>query len=115
MDDRPGFWSDKVLSAVETITVILLAAGIYSVVIYEVYWIWFGAEATRSARLEAVAKTLNENWKTGLILFVPLFYRTIRQFLERVEKFAGMEARRPETEKAAPIPPERSPQANEEG
>ena len=104
MDETPRLWSNRILGTVETVTVILLAAGVYSVILYEVYWIWLGAEGTRSSRLETVARTFNENWKTGLILFVPLFYRTIRQFLERVEKFAGMEARKPEAQKTAQIP-----------
>jgi hypothetical protein len=36
----------------------------------------------------------NENWKIGLLLLVPLFYRTVRAFLERVEEFMGMKAPR---------------------
>lgn len=39
----------------------------------------------------------------GSLLLIPLFYRTVRAFLERVEKFAGMEAprekRSPESDK----------------
>jgi hypothetical protein len=35
---------------------------------------------------------LSENWKGLLLVLIPLFYRTARTFLERVQKFAGMEA-----------------------
>jgi hypothetical protein len=37
---------------------------------------------------------LNGNWKIGLLLLIPLFFRTVRTFLERAEKFAGIEAPR---------------------
>ena len=119
MDETTGSLTDRILSTVETVTVVLLALGVYSVVIYELWWIWFGAEAgTRASRLEVVAKMLNENWKAELLLLIPLFYRTIRGFLERVEEFAGMKAPRPplKVRPAVPNPhqEERPPQDTQE-
>jgi len=38
-------------------------------------------------------KSLSENWKGLLLLLVPLLYRPVRAFLERVEEAWGMKAR----------------------
>ena len=54
-----------------------------------------------------ILKTITENWKAVLILFlIPLFYRTARRFLERARKFAGIEAEseEPESEEEANNP-----------
>jgi hypothetical protein len=52
------------------------------------------------AENEKILRTITENWKAVLILFlIPLFYRTSRRFLERAKKFAGIEAE-PEEEDA---------------
>ena len=59
-----------------------------------------------SNRIEAALKMLNENWKVGLLILVPLFYRTIRMFLERVRKVWGMEAQQPEAVEEKPNPPQ---------
>jgi hypothetical protein len=48
-----------------------------------------------------ILRTISENWKAVLILFlIPLLYRTIRRFLERAKKFAGIEAEPEEEEEA---------------
>ena len=51
-------------------------------------------------------KMLNENWKVGLLILIPLFYRTIRMFLERVRKAFGMEVQEPEDVEEKPNPPD---------
>jgi hypothetical protein len=61
----------------------------------------------RQQRLADSLKMLNENWKVGLLILVPLFFRTIRAFLERVEKAFGMEApRKPVATSEGTNPPE---------
>ncbi len=56
-------------------------------------WVLKGPEyLSRQSRLQAILTMLSENWKIGLVLLIPLFYRTIRGFLERAEKFAGITA-----------------------
>jgi len=102
---------DGFLSLVETITVVVIAVVIYGVITYEFLWVAYGIELpSRPARLEAALKTFNENWKLGLLLLIPLFFRTIRKFMERVEEVAGMKARAPETQpKEVPNPPQQGP------
>jgi hypothetical protein len=39
-------------------------------------------------------KGLNENWKAGLLLLVPLLYRTARKFLEESEEAGPFRKRR---------------------
>ena len=65
-------------------------------------------------------RALNENWKVSLLLLIPLFYRTVRTFLERVEKAWGIEAprtQRPEIKMATQEnpPPKPVPSDTEEG
>jgi hypothetical protein len=33
---------------------------------------------------------MNENWKVGLLILLPLFYRPIRTFLEELREAFGM-------------------------
>ena len=101
-------WTDRLLSAIEVTTVVLLTFAVYFSIIYQVGWILCGTDVQpRHARLSEVAKSLNENWKAGLLLFIPLFYRSIRGFLERVEEFAGMKTRQAQTKQVVqnPTPP----------
>lgn len=37
---------------------------------------------------------INQDWKVLLILLIPLFYQTIRKFLEEVEEAYGMKRHR---------------------
>lgn len=105
--DRFEPWLDRILECLEVAMVLMLAAGILAAAAYELFWIFCGDPSVRQARLAAVLKGLNENWKAGLLLLIPLFYRTIRGFLERVEEFGGAKApRRPKStlqEKPNPV------------
>jgi hypothetical protein len=92
--DRVQPWFDHVLEFLEVLMVLVLAVGILVVTGYEVAWVVGGWLSPTQPRLATVLKTLNENWKALLLLLVPLFYRTIRGFLERVEEFAGAKAPR---------------------
>lgn len=94
-EDTPGV-ADKILLAVEILTVIVLAVLICLAIGYEVYWIIRADNPeVRQQRFISAFNLFNSNWKLGVLLLVPLFYRTIRKFLERVEKVAGMTARPP--------------------
>jgi hypothetical protein len=44
----------------------------------------------RQARIIALMKGLNDNWKAALVLLVLLFYRTVRIFLEQAEEAWGV-------------------------
>ena len=94
---------------IEVVTVVALTLSIYCAIGYEIYWVLLAPDADqRQARVVAAVKQANESWKAGLLLLIPLFYRTIRKFLERVEKFAGMTApREPQAPPSViPTPPE---------
>ena len=49
------------------------------------------SEKTLQAPLAEILKDLSDNWKALLLILIPLFYRPVRTFLERVERFMGME------------------------
>src|SRR5271167_311634 len=57
------------------------------------FYIGWGAfhTADQTKFMKDMLNPLSENWRALLPLLIPLFYRTVRAFLERVEKFAGME------------------------
>jgi hypothetical protein len=106
--DKVEPWLDRILECLEVAMVLVLAAGILVATGYETIWIFHGDPLGRQARLAAALRGLNENWKALLLLLIPLFYRTIKGFLERVEEFAGAKARRnPKfTAGAKPNPPD---------
>jgi CMP-N-acetylneuraminic acid synthetase len=63
--------------------------------IYETYCVLFGSPPSdRQMRMQNALTMLNGNWKIGLLLLIPLFYRTVRAFLQRAEEFAGIKAPR---------------------
>lgn len=98
-------WAEKLLSTIEVSTVVLLALAIYSSIFFQLGWILCGTDVQPlHARVSEVAKSLNENWKAGLLLLIPLFYRSVRSFLERVEEFAGMKTRQAQEKKKGPNP-----------
>jgi|HubBroStandDraft_1064217.scaffolds.fasta_scaffold686783_2 hypothetical protein len=86
--------SDKLLRWGETSVVLCVTVIVLLTFTYGLFWLVFCDPQTRSSRLTVIVKALNDNWKVGLVLAVPLFYRTIRVFLERVEEFGGMKAPR---------------------
>lgn len=106
---------DGSLRIVEFLTVIGIAIVILLVAFSEGYWILWGALGSdRQSRLQSVLSLLNGNWKIGLLLLIPLFYRTIRAFLERAEEFAGIKAPREALAMGRAKPnPQPEPQAKE--
>jgi hypothetical protein len=98
-------WFDRCLKFLEFLTVAGLAVVVITIAIYETCWVlWGHLPSDRQTRMQDALTVLNGNWKIGLLLLVPLFYRTIRVFLERVEKFAGMEAPRKPVAISSPKP-----------
>jgi hypothetical protein len=87
---------DRILRILEITTLLVLVAGMVIVAFYESFWIFWGDLASsRHARLATVMRELNENWKPTLLILVPLFYRTVRTFLEQVEEAFGMKRSMP--------------------
>jgi hypothetical protein len=99
-------WLDRCLRALEFAIVAALAAVVFLAAIYEIHWIIGGGPPSeRQTRIQSVLTTLNQNWKIGLLLLIPLFYRTVRAFLQRAEEFAGIKApREPVAVRQAKVP-----------
>jgi hypothetical protein len=102
-DDKSSYWFttfsgwetafDRSLKISEAAVVITITLILVLLVGREVHWVWIACDpATRQQRIETALKMGNDNWKIGLLILVPLFYRTIRMFLERVRKAWWFEA-----------------------
>jgi hypothetical protein len=82
---------DWLVGVVERLVVLSIAF----VTFYVGWFAFYGAKMVPKGAVKPPAveflTALSENWKGFLLLLIPLFYRTVRTFLERVEKFAGME------------------------
>src|SRR5579863_4025947 len=69
----------------------LIVLGITAVIFRFGYHLWSGA---LSSGENQSLSTVATNWKTILIVLIPLFYQTVRTFLEEVQEVWGM-SRRP--------------------
>jgi len=86
---------DRCLRVLEFLTVSGIAFIVLTAAIYETGWVLWGfSPPDRQTRMQTALTVLNGNWKVGLLLLIPLFYRTVRAFLQRVEEFAGMRTSR---------------------
>ncbi len=105
---------DRCLKISEATVVFTITTVLVLLVVREASWVWHSCDAAiRQQRIEAALKMLNDNWKIGLLILVPLFYRTIRMFLERVRKPFGMEVQEPDDVEEKPNPPELTQEAQE--
>lgn len=70
----------------------LLVIGITYVVLY-IGWHFFKGDIEQSQKdvVKEGVKTLSESWRALLLILVVLFYRTVRTFLEKARKLAGIE------------------------
>jgi hypothetical protein len=103
---------DKALSFCEALTAFFVTGVIWLGLVAMLYWVVFGADAqTRldavHVRLVEVLKQGHENWKVGLLLLIPLFYRPVRMFLLLVEEAWGVKTgpRTPGKQQTRPNPP----------
>lgn len=88
-------WLERILKFLEFVVVAGITIAIIFAVVHEVRWVLWGVTQSpiaRQDRLRSAIVLINENWRLGLILFVPLFYRTLREFLSRAEEIAGIKA-----------------------
>ena len=77
------------LRAVETATVL----GVFSLACWVGGWLVFGGDKSpRYLRAVALVELMDHSWKAFLLLGIPLFYRPVRAFVERIEKAWGVEA-----------------------
>lgn len=121
-DDKSSYWFtafsgwellfDRCLKISEAAVAITITLVLVLLVGREVHWVWIASDpASRQQRIETALKMGNDNWKIGILILVPLFYRTVRMFLERVRKAWWLEAE-PEGVINVQNPPE--PQGNED-
>ncbi len=78
--------SEKFLNCLELISVSLIALSIWLGAAFAGFWILFGSGENQKKRLSAALNNVNINWKIGLLLLIPLFYRTVREILSRIEE-----------------------------
>lgn len=74
---------DGIVSVAERLLVLAMTA----VVLHFGYHAWRGR---LSANEKEMVPILGQNWKVVFVLMVPLFYQTIRTFLEEVQEAWGM-------------------------
>jgi hypothetical protein len=74
---------DWLVGTAERLIVLAIAFGIFFV----------GWKTLFGADESPFLKSLSDSWKGLLLLLVPLLYRPVRTFLERVEEAWGMKAR----------------------
>lgn len=92
------------IKAAETLTVL----GVFGVASYIGWWLVFGdVKDPRHDRMLSLLGTVSDNWKAFLLLAIPLFYRTVRTFLEEVQEAFGM--KRPSRPAEAPGPATTNP------
>ena len=90
---------DRVLSYVENVFAVLITLTLGFILCHEFYWLlagdggWWGDfnVAQRHKRLTILVTNLDEHWRAGLLLFVPLFYRTIRSLLSKLTRWGNVE------------------------
>jgi hypothetical protein len=76
-------WVDWLLSLVEPLVVLSIAAASF----YIGYYLVVSPEnGPRQAQYRQLIKEINDNWKAGILLLILLFYRTVRTFLEQAEE-----------------------------
>jgi hypothetical protein len=78
--------SDAFLKCVELMSVGIIASSFLVAGGFVLFWICFGIGGDQKSRLAGAVNGINLNWKIGLLLLIPLFYRTIRDVLERMEE-----------------------------
>lgn len=76
---------DWLVGVLERLTVIAIGC-----IVFYTGWQFLQGSVTQSLR--DTVKALSDNWRILLLVLVPLFYRAVRSFLERLEEAWGMKA-----------------------
>src|SRR5579862_4306304 len=98
---KTEFWAEGFLKLLEAFTVVLIVLLAFAATIYEIIWIRTGGSwSDTHARFRDALTQVDSHWRLGLALLVPLFYRTIRTFLEQVKEFMGMKRELPGSQSA---------------
>lgn len=101
-----GGFTENCLRVFELTTVMAIVVCVILVCGYEIFWICTGGTwKDAHSRFQDVLTRMDAHWKLGIVLLIPLFYRTIRDFLERAEQAFGINAPRlPKAINQSPIP-----------
>lgn len=80
-------WADGWLKRLEVLTVIGIVVCAGLALCYEIFWIVTGGSwVDAHARFRDALTQADTHWKLGFALLIPLFYRTIRKFMEEMEE-----------------------------
>ena len=80
-------WAESCFRYLEVCTVIGIVLLAASACVYEIVWIITGGSwLDAHARFRDALAQVDAHWKIGLALLIPLFYRTVRQFMEEMEE-----------------------------
>jgi hypothetical protein len=90
--DKFELFLDRCVRCGEAVIVLLLMLIVVAGLLYQTWWILWTTADCRQVRFAQSLKTIDDNWKVGLIILIPLFYRALRAFLERVEEVGGVKA-----------------------
>ena len=74
---------DWLLAVAERLFVLCVLSGIF-------YLGFRAIRGTISQEQKKLLPILADNWKIAILLLIPLFYQTVRIFLEEVQEFWGM-------------------------
>ena len=84
---------DWLVGVTERLTVLAVAF-----VIFYIGWQTVFGDQSQQKSATNILNTLSEKWKGLLLLLIPLFYRALRTFLERVRKAWGLETEKRESD-----------------
>ena len=82
---HPG--QDWWLSWIEFWIVLLIGLGIIFAILCLIVWAFSGCFQDIHDKLLPTKTDINDHWRVGLAILIPLFFRPIRTFLEKMKKF----------------------------
>ncbi len=91
------------ITILEFVIIMLLGLIVIAVILFSVYFIIWGGdrELEKVKNICRVASFLGGNWKAALLILIPLFFRPIRFFLERVKKAWNLDTEEPQKPSAS--------------
>ena len=90
---------DVFLNGLEFCVVIFVGVSILGFVVVLIPWVFCGWPDEIVQRLAKIIRGLNNNWKTCLIVLIPLFFRPMRMFIEKIKKIGDIDTRQLPSEK----------------
>lgn len=85
---------DWLIKVVERLTLLAMAGSMMWIAYRLIVLLSKGRVTFEGSTVVALVGLIHDKWRAFLILAIPLFYKTVRGFLEEVEEFAGMKRNR---------------------